>query len=101
MSALIQLCTSCSATYFPPRLICRRCGSTDFTDDKIEFGVVEDITVLVDGSQIASVACPQDVHFIARVNGGTAKRGDQIQLTNDLDSDSGPVAFVPFRGSNA
>jgi uncharacterized protein len=100
MSAVIQLCTNCSAAYFPLRLICCRCGRTDFTDDKVEVGVVETTTSLSDGSQIATVTCPEDLSFIARIIGGTAKNGDRIQLTNDSSPDSGPVAYVPFRGSD-
>lgn len=99
MSALIQTCTNCSASYFPARLICCRCQGTEFADDKADTGVVETTTRLSNGFQIATVTCPGDVYFIARIIGGTADAGDRIRLTNDPSDDTEVAAFVPLHGT--
>jgi uncharacterized OB-fold protein len=99
MSALIQTCTKCSASYFPARLVCCHCHGTDFANDKADTGVVETTTRLSNGFQIATVTFPGDVYFIARIIGGTADAGDRIRLTNDPSDDTEVAAFVPLHGT--
>jgi hypothetical protein len=46
-------CSGCNALYFPPRLICHRCGGAAWSDDRIVEGTIDESTRIVgaDGSQ--------------------------------------------------
>jgi uncharacterized OB-fold protein len=42
----IWRCTSCCTGYFPERLLCSRCHSHEFVPDRVNEGVVEEVTVI-------------------------------------------------------
>jgi uncharacterized OB-fold protein len=39
-------CQNCGAGYYPPRLICAKCGAADWRADEVREGVVEQSTVV-------------------------------------------------------
>ncbi|WP_426004417.1 hypothetical protein ACPFL9_09990 [Paenarthrobacter sp. NyZ202] len=101
MSAVFQRCVNCRKAYFPFRLICSRCSNTSFVEDDVDSGVVEAVTLLSSGQQTATVVCPEDVQFIARILGGTVKAGDSIDLTNTASEETALVGYVPFQRNKA
>ena len=42
----IWRCKTCGAAYFPERLLCARCHGHDFVPDRVNEGVVEEVTVI-------------------------------------------------------
>ncbi len=42
----IWRCRTCGAAYFPERLLCARCHGHDFVPDRVNDGVVEEVTVI-------------------------------------------------------
>ena len=42
----IWRCRTCGAAYFPERLLCARCRSHDFVPDRVNEGVIEEVTVI-------------------------------------------------------
>ena len=42
----LGLCAGCGATYFPFRLICPKCSGTDWREDSVADGVVEQMTTV-------------------------------------------------------
>jgi len=42
----IWRCTACGTGFFPRRLLCLRCESPDFAEDRVHEAVVEEITVV-------------------------------------------------------
>ena len=99
MSAVFQRCANCRAAYFPFRLICSNCSDTSFIEDDIDFGVVETVTLLSNGQQTATIVCPEDLQFIVRILGGTARAGDRINLTNTDSQKTALAGYVPFQRS--
>lgn len=96
MSAVFQRCVNCRTAYFPFRLICSTCFNTSFMEDHVDSGVVEAVTLLASGQQTATIVCPEDVHVIARILGGTVQAGDRITLTNTVSEDTALAGYVPF-----
>ena len=39
-------CAGCGALYFPPRLLCARCGGAAFEAARVTQGVIEEITII-------------------------------------------------------
>jgi uncharacterized OB-fold protein len=39
-------CVDCGAGYFPPRLICARCGNANWRTDEVHEGTVEQTTIV-------------------------------------------------------
>jgi len=97
MSAYVQICNRCEANYFPKRLLCGLCGSTQFKAGSIDSGIVESTTILPDGTQLATVVAGKPkVHFIARIMGNTVQVGNSLSLTNEKITSTEAVAFVPL-----
>jgi uncharacterized OB-fold protein len=42
----VAKCSRCGSRYFPRRLICRRCGSADWTDERLHDAVIEESTTI-------------------------------------------------------
>ena len=42
----IWRCKTCGAAYFPERLLCARCHGHDFVPDRVNEGVIEEVTVI-------------------------------------------------------
>ncbi|WP_347109178.1 zinc ribbon domain-containing protein [Paenarthrobacter sp. S56] len=101
MTAVFQRCANCRAAYFPFRLVCSRCANTSFIEDDVDSGLVEAVTLLANGQQTATLVCPDDVHFIARVMGGTVKAGDRINLTNSAGEETALAGYIPFQRNYA
>lgn len=90
----VQQCRDCHRRLFPDRLICPTCGGTDFGVATIERGRIEQVTVLADGTVLASISTADDgPTLIARLI-GSADPADETRLTGDAE-DPGPAAFVP------
>lgn len=97
MSVSIQQCTTCRHRWFPDRLICPSCGTTDFVRESAEHCRIEQITSLADGSTIATVRVADEVPLIVRLL-GDASVHDIVALTTRPDVD-GPAAFLPIPSS--
>lgn len=97
MSAYVQICKGCFASYFPKRLICPACSSTDFSADAVDSGTVETTTMLANGVQMATVVTGKpSIYFIARIIGGHTESGASVPLTNEETIVSEATAFVPL-----
>lgn len=97
MSAYVQVCQGCLASYFPKRLICPACSSTRFNTGSIDSGSVETTTILADGTQLATIVGGEPkVYFIARMVGGHTRVGALVPLTNEATMDPDVAAFVPL-----
>jgi hypothetical protein len=101
MSAVFQRCVNCRAAYFPFNLICSTCFKSSFIEDKVDSGLVESVTLLPSGQQTATVVCLEDLHFIARIQGGTVEAGDRISLTNTASQETALAGYVPFQRTEA
>jgi uncharacterized OB-fold protein len=64
----LAICSACGRGVFPARLLCPRCGSSEWESREVEEGIVEDATVVrrAPGGELA-VAVPLGT---VRVEGG-------------------------------
>jgi uncharacterized OB-fold protein len=96
MSAALQQCASCGATHFPFRLFCPTCGHLEFVQYDAEDALIEEATLMADGSVLATVKCATGTLLVARIIGGDVSPGSRVSLSNEPDAHPGTVAYVPF-----
>jgi uncharacterized OB-fold protein len=84
----IEICTSCAAAVFPPRLVCWRCHGTSWRRQATPIARVEEATVLryrigAAGAQlpvaIATVLTDGGPRIVVRIE-GPAEPGDLVTL---------------------
>jgi uncharacterized OB-fold protein len=84
----IEVCTSCAAAVFPPRLVCWHCHATRWRRQETPTARVEESTVLryrigAVGAQlpvaIATVVTDAGPHIMVRIE-GPAEPGDLVAL---------------------
>ncbi|MGP0225108.1 zinc ribbon domain-containing protein [Paenarthrobacter sp. NCHU4564] len=93
MSARVQECRNCRCLLFPERLLCPHCGDANFSTTYAEEGVIEQKTMLADGTILATVLIDRGPRVIARLRGPRMEPGQSVLLTNDRNTVSG--AYVP------
>jgi uncharacterized OB-fold protein len=96
LSLAIPVCAACGAAAFPPRALCPRCGSREWSLEDVASGVVEGVTER-DGTRIAEVRTPLGPLVIVRLAGESAP-GQHVAL--GLDG-SAPVASPISRQADA
>lgn len=87
---VIASCRGCGAGYFPPRLICPRCGARDWTEILVIGGVVEEVTTVRravgdaarEPTVLASVRLDDGPRIIAGIPGSLAP-GDRVTLSSE------------------
>src|ERR1700728_4672014 len=72
----VPMCTVCATVVFPPRALCPRCGSADWTSTVAEFGTLEQLTV-ANGTAVAAVRLDVGPVIIAR-GGSELESGDRV-----------------------
>lgn len=95
MSIDIQECAICLTRYFPERLMCRTCSSSNFRTVKIEQGRVEERTMLSNGCALATIRISGDLLIMARVH-PDVQLEDVVQMTDCGQIEPGQ-AYVPTR----
>jgi len=99
----ITVCAGCDARFFPERLLCARCGSSEVTLGEVSGGVVEEATLLrrVPGAALLNAVPLGSVRFdgghpiVVRLD-QRAERGARVEL--ELDGGA-PVARLYRRES--
>jgi uncharacterized OB-fold protein len=92
----LSRCTVCHAGFFPPRLICARCGNASWRDDEVHEGVVEETTLVRHAAGyadwkprlIASVRTTEGQMIIAGLEESLLE-GTRVDL---YDRDGSPIA---------
>ena len=88
MSGLpIWVCSACAHAVFPARLLCARCGGSEWRRNDVSEGVVEESTVLrrapgaaaLDPVPVGSVRVADGVLVVARIEAGM-EEGAAVQL---------------------
>jgi uncharacterized OB-fold protein len=85
---IVGKCRQCGALYFPQRLICRRCGASDWTEATVSEAVIEEATTVAraigraDGgaSHLASARTPEGLCLVVGLN-APLPRGTRIRLS--------------------
>lgn len=93
MSISIQSCQNCRAQHFPPRVLCPACESNTFTWSTQDFGVIEEMTTLNDGTAISTIVVEGGPKLVARVD-ATSAVGDRVRLSDRPDIGA-HEAFIP------
>lgn len=94
MSITTQSCIKCRTLHFPFRLLCPACGYDEFTTVEKNVGMVEQVSVLNDGTVIGSVRVDEGPRIVARV-GPHATVGARVLLTNSPGT-APDEAYVPI-----
>ena len=79
MSLKITVCVACSHAVFPPRALCPRCASAEWTIADAQTGRIEQITTR-DGVVVAAVKADLGPVIIVRAN-AEMRRGDTVFLS--------------------
>lgn len=95
MSVMIQVCRQCGARWFPDRLVCPSCGATSFDREAVSACRIEQVTVLANGTSLATATIEPNIPVIVRLF-GQIRVGDDVPLTDDPVA-QGPVAYLPTR----
>ncbi|MFE7227490.1 ATP-dependent acyl-CoA ligase [Nocardioides sp. NPDC057577] len=94
MSLVVQRCGGCGSDYFPRRILCPTCGTTDFKDVPVERGRVMASTRTSDGSTLLTVECGTGLQVVARLLGEHGDLEPELPLTTSLLT-LGPAAYLP------
>ncbi|MGV1047271.1 MAG: zinc ribbon domain-containing protein [Solirubrobacterales bacterium] len=104
----VSVCGNCDYRAYPPRLLCPRCGSSEWRPQPAEAGIVTEVTELLAGYQrrqlpsgewlevteepprLVTVRADAGVHVVARVPAGV-EVGDRVRLF----AGTGRVTAVP------
>jgi uncharacterized OB-fold protein len=92
----VAQCCRCGARYFPRRLVCRRCGSSAFTDERLHEAVVEETTVVMhvaggarrEPRTLATVRAADGLHLIVGL-AAPLPEGTRVLLS---EQDGAPLA---------
>jgi uncharacterized OB-fold protein len=92
-------CTGCGAIYFPPRLMCARCGGSTFAEARVTEAVIEEITIVrhVLGQKdwgprrLANVRTPEGLRLTVGLRDESGP-GDRIVLEQDGTAPFGRAA---------
>jgi len=87
MAVRIATCAACRAQYFPPRLLCARCGSEEFVTTQVRTATIEAVTQLASGNHrndpvpvhLGSVVTEAGLRIVARL-AGPISPGQQARL---------------------
>ena len=83
----LAICSACGHSVFPTRLLCPRCGSSEWEGREVEEGVVEDVAVVrrVPGGELGAAVPLGTVRVeggalvLARLEGGV-EEGASVRL---------------------
>ncbi len=89
MSLPIPVCAACGAAAFPPRVLCPRCGSSEWAERPVESGIVEAVTER-EGTLVAAVRTPVGPVVIVRLV-TDARPGQAVPV--------GTIGFTPVESS--
>jgi uncharacterized OB-fold protein len=86
---VVAKCPRCGTLYFPRRLICHRCGGSEWTDAVVSEATVEEATTVAraigrdDGkaSHLASARTPEGLCLVVGLD-APAERGSRIVLSD-------------------
>ncbi len=78
MSLPVPVCSACGAASFPPRALCPRCASSEWKEESVASGIVEEVTER-DGTRIAVVRTPLGPLVVVRL-AADARGGDAVSL---------------------
>jgi uncharacterized OB-fold protein len=88
---LVSVCRGCGLRVYPPRLVCRRCGSLEWAQEPEASGVVEQVTLLRRRLRplpddrpvpLALVRTESGVRVVART-GESVQPGDAVSLSTE------------------
>ena len=105
---VLEACTTCGAAFFPPRLMCPRCGGRTWTPTLVHDGVVEELTTVRrsvgdeqrDHAVLATVRLPDAQRIVAALAeplaaGASVRlhRCDSAVYAAPVDARLGPASF--------